>query len=80
MNIDALTKRYMELCLMQNIADMQGYALSWRRLMAAAQVIGFRSLARNARARWRHYRDMAGGEYVRLFEQPFAELILVEAS
>jgi hypothetical protein len=74
--MDALLSEYTRLCKMQNITDMQAYAMDWRKLMASAQVAGMRNLARNARSRWLHYRQMSG-EYVRLFDLPFAELIQV---
>lgn len=73
---DALLSEYTRLTQMQNILDMQAYALAWRKLMACSQRAGRRNLARNARARWHNYRVMQG-EYVRLFEQPFSELIQV---
>jgi hypothetical protein len=78
MNITDLMKCYTRLSLLSNILDMREYALDWRRLMASAQRAGFRSLARNARSRWRHYRRYIPGEYVRLVDPPFAELIPVE--
>ncbi len=77
MNIDQMMKCYTRLSLMQNILDMCAYAIEWRALMAQAQRAGFRNLARNARSRWRHYRRFIPGEYVRLIDPPFAELVLV---
>ena len=74
--MDALLSEYTRLSNMQNITDMKAYALDWRKLMGCAQVAGRRNLARNARARWMHYRPMQG-EYIRLIEQPFAELLQV---
>ena len=76
--MDTLLSEYTRLSLMQNIIDMQTYALTWRKLMERAQVAGRRNLARNSRARWQHYRPMQG-EYVRLFDLPFAELVEVPA-
>ena len=76
--MDALLSEYTRLSLMQNIADMKAYALAWRKLMGCAQVAGRRNMARNARARWQHYRPMSG-EYIRLIERPFAELVEVPA-
>lgn len=78
MNIDQMMKCYTRLSLMKNILDMRAYAIEWRALMAQAQRAGFRNLARNARARWLHYRRFIPGEYVRRIDPPFSELILVE--
>jgi hypothetical protein len=70
---------YTWLWQMQNIPDMRAYALGWKLLMAVSQRAGYRGFARMMRARWHEYRCEAPSEYVRLFDTPFSELILVEA-
>jgi hypothetical protein len=77
MNWKDLIKRMMDLAGMQNIPSMAAYAEEWNKLGADFQAIGFENTAANCRARFEHYRDLNPGEYVRLIEQPIAELIQV---
>jgi hypothetical protein len=75
--MDELMQRYIDLSLMQNIPDMGEYAEDWFRLGNAMQDAGRFSSAATCYDRSNHYREMSGGEYVRLIDQPFAELIEV---
>jgi hypothetical protein len=64
----------------QNIPDMRRYAAAWLKLSRDVRSCGLRSNAEYCRARGKHYAGIArrhGGEYVRLFEMPLAELIEV---
>jgi hypothetical protein len=76
---DPLMTRYFELCQTQNIPDMERYAQSWY-VLAGEFIRAFRlAMAEACIGRWKQYIKEQGGEYVRLIEQPFSELILVEA-
>lgn len=74
---DVLLDRYNKLAFMQNIPDMQAYAADWHMLGDEAIKQDRPALAGMAYARASHYGQLAGGEYVRLIDQPFAELIHV---
>jgi hypothetical protein len=76
---DEIMDRWCELSLMNNIPDMQEYAKDWQRLAILANQNGRYSTAQTCRTRAEHYCNMAGGEYIRLVEGCFAELILVPA-
>jgi hypothetical protein len=76
-NIDDLTRRKLELSFMQNIPDMCQYAKSWNNLAVDFEAAGMLSNAEYCRSRGKHYAELAGGEYLRLIEQPLAELIQV---
>jgi len=71
---DPLLDRYNELAFMQNIADMQAYAEDWHVLGDDAIMQDRPALAETVYARALHYAQMVGGEYIRVIEQPFAEL------
>ena len=79
MNWQDLLKRKAQLALMQNIPSMADYAEEWNKLAADFLAIGFTACAEDCFACFVRYRDMALGEYVRLIEQPFAELVEVPA-
>jgi hypothetical protein len=79
MNWQTLTSRMMELAGMQNIPDIHTYAKRWARLAEDFEEIGLKDTAANCRSRAAQYLDYAPGEYVKLIEQPIAELILVGA-
>lgn len=73
---DHLLDRYNELVFMQNI-DMKSYAADWHALGDEAIKANRPALAGMAYARAFHYGQLAGGEYIKLIEQPFAELVQV---
>jgi hypothetical protein len=72
-----LIKKY--LSRLQNIPDMGIYAETWRLLAVEYLIIGATANAEYCQARADHYGQMVPGEYVRLIEQPTAELILVQS-
>ena len=77
MNWDELNKRKLELSFLQTIPDMALYAAAWNCLAVDYRFIGGEANAEYCQARADHYATLAGSEYVRLFEQPFAELVQV---
>jgi len=76
MNWQELHKRKMELSSLQNIPDMAIYAAAWNALATDYRFVGAPANAEYCQARADHYTKIAG-EYVRLIELPFAELIQV---
>jgi hypothetical protein len=64
----------------QNIPCIQTYADDWAKLADDFEAIGLTETARNCRARFEQYRILTPGEYVRLIDQPIAELIHVPAA
>lgn len=77
--MDKIMERWMDLSLMQNIPNMAEYAEAWNVLAADMDAANRPYSAEACRSRFEFYRELAGGEYVRLIEQPFAELIEVPA-
>lgn len=80
--IDELQKCKLELSLIQNIGNMRDYAAAWLKLSRAYRAVGFRSNADYCKSRGIYYSRIAriaGGEFVRLIEQPFSELVEVPA-
>ena len=77
MNWQDLLKRKRALELMQNIPSMADYAEDWNILAAQFEAIGMNFSAADCWTRFRHYRDLDLGEYVRLIEGQIAELIHV---
>jgi hypothetical protein len=76
MNWEQLHQRKMELSFLQNIPDMAIYAAAWNCLATDYRFIGAPANAEYCQSRADHYGKFAG-EYVRLIEQPFAELVEV---
>jgi len=74
---DPITDRRLELEGMQNIPDMAAYALEWEKLTADCQAAQRFSLAALCGSKAEHYRNLAGGEYVRLIQDTFVELVEV---
>jgi hypothetical protein len=72
-----LLKRKRALEQMQNIPSMVDYAEEWNILGAQFQAMGFVYNAADCWSRFRHYRDLERGEYVRLIDGQIAELIPV---
>lgn len=74
---DALTRRYNELAFAQNIPDIRGYANEWQALAVECVIGGRPALAGMCQGRADFYKVQADGEYVRLLEGSFSELIAV---
>lgn len=75
---DALMDRYNELAFTQEIASIESYADDWLKLARDADSAGRPALAGMARERGLFYAQQVPGEYIRLFEGSFSELIQVE--
>ena len=75
---DNLMDRYLELAEMQNI-DSAEYAVEWHKLAADAEGGARPALAEMCRQRGDHYAAQDYGEYIRLIEGSFSELIDVYA-
>lgn len=73
-----LIERRMVLSQMQTIPDMRAYASAWLQLADDFQVCGLLSNAAMCKAKGDYYAEFAGGEYIRLIDGSFAELIAVE--
>lgn len=71
---------YYYLCGMQNIPDIEQYAFDWMDLARRFDAIGATHSAGSARGRGEHYQKQAGGEYLRIIEGSFSELIAVEVT
>jgi hypothetical protein len=74
---DDLMERKRTLEQTNEIPDMAQYALDWQELAADFRAIGFVFCASYCQARGDHYGKEAGGEYIKLVEGSFAELIEV---
>jgi hypothetical protein len=70
-----LVKKYLQ--SLQNIPDMAIYAETWKLLGIEFLIIGASANAAYCQARAVYYRQMVPGEYIRLIDQPVAELIHV---
>ena len=73
-----LIERRMVLSAMQTIPDMRAFAAAWLQLADDFQTCGLLNNAATCRARGEYYAELAGGEYIRLIDGSFAELIAVE--
>ena len=74
---DELTARYLDLSDIQSIPNVARYAFEWKMLADDADANGRPSLAAMCHARAAHYGKLVGGEYLRLIDLPFSELIMV---
>lgn len=74
---DCLVSRKLALANQANIPDMQAYAEEWNRLAADFESCGLLNNAEDCRTRWQHYKQIGKGEYIRLVDLPFSELIPV---
>ena len=77
---DPLTDAYYSLAFMQNIDNIKDYALAWDELACMALLEGRPALAGMCTSRAAYYYEVAeaqSGEYIRLIEGSFAELIAV---
>lgn len=73
--IDPISDRRFELEQMQNIPDIFEYAKSWELLAQECDKQDRPSTAEMCRSKAKHYCGLAGGEYVRLVQDTFVELI-----
>lgn len=76
-NKDEIMQRYYDLSLLNIIPDMGEYAKDWQRLAMKADIDGRPATAEACRARAKYYYELTGGEYIRLVQGCFAELIPV---
>ncbi len=74
---DALMDAYHALATIQNIEDMQDYALAWSDLSDMARLEGRPALAAMCLSRAEYYSAQLPGEYVRLVAGSLAELVPV---
>jgi hypothetical protein len=74
---DELMNRYMTLANTQHIENIARYAFEWDTLAADARAKGQLSRASAWQSRADFYKAQAGGEYVRLIDGSFSELIQV---
>lgn len=72
-----MTAAYLALANMQNIDDIRDYALAWADLADIAQDNQRPALAAMCRSRAEFYGSQDTGEYIRLFDGSFSELITV---
>ena len=79
MNLDLqdLIKKRIALSLQNIIPDMDAYAEEWNKLSADFAAIGMLENAEMCNKNYQHYKEIADGEYIRLIEGSFAELIPV---
>lgn len=77
MNLDpqTLINKRIALSLQNIIPDMDAYAEEWNKLGADFAAIGMLANAEMCNKNYQHYKEIADGEYVRLIENGFAELI-----
>lgn len=76
---DALLDRYNELAFVQNIPDVQAYGNEWKLLGEMCEAENRPALAAMCFSRASWYLGQPVGEYVRLTDGPFSELIPVES-
>lgn len=74
---DELMERYNELAFTQHIPNIARYAFEWKTLGDDCDKAGRVTLAGMCHSRADYYGKEAGGEYLRLIELPFSELIQV---
>lgn len=74
---DELIDRYNALAFMQEIPSLREYAQAWHNLANDAESQNRPALAGMARARGEFYQKQAEGQYIRLLEGNFSELIQV---
>lgn len=81
MNLDpqTLINKRIALSLQNIIPDMDAYAEEWNKLGADFAAIGMLANAEMCFKNYKHYREIADGEYIRLIENSFSELIQTNA-
>ena len=75
--LDNLMTRYYELTQTQTIPNIVRYAFAWRVLAEDFEMDKRVAMSEMCHARARFYGRQAGGEYIRLIDMPFSELIAV---
>lgn len=81
MNLDpqTLINKRIALSLQNIIPDMNEYAEEWNKLSTDFAAIGMLANAEMCFKNYKHYREIADGEYIRLIENSFSELIQTNA-
>lgn len=74
---DELMERYNRLAFQQEIPNVARYAFEWKILGEDCDIAGRPALASMCHSRANFYGEQAGGEYLRLIELPFSELLQV---
>lgn len=82
MNLDpqTLIKKRISLSLQNIIPDMDAYAEEWNKLSADFTAIGMLANAVMCFKNYQNYKKIADGEYIRLIEGSFAELLPVSVA
>lgn len=76
--LDELMERYYVLASTKNIQNIARYAFEWKLLAEDAEKAGRPACAESWGKRAAFYASQAGGEYLRIIEGSFCELILSE--
>ena len=74
---DELMERYYKLAAVQEIPNIARYAFEWAVLAEDAAKAGREACAEAWNKRGQFYAQQAGGEYIRLIEGSFSELVQV---
>ena len=74
---DPIMTEFMRLSLMHSIEDLHDYGHKWQRLAYECDKEGRVATAETCRKNAAHYWGMDGGEYIKLVETSFSELIRV---
>lgn len=77
LDFQELLKRKVQLAILQNIPSMAQHIDDWVQLAIDFTTVGLPGAAGECISRIAEYSHLTPGEYVRLFEQPVAELIQV---
>ena len=82
MNLDqqTLIKKRIALSLQSIIPDMDAYAEEWNKLSADFTALGMLENAAMCFKNYQHYKEIANGEYIRLIEGSFAEILPVSVA
>ena len=75
---DPIMDEYFRLSLMSEIPDIYEHAKEWQRLAMRCDIEDRPARAETCRVNAKRYCEMIGGEYIRLVEGCFAELIPVD--
>lgn len=72
-----LIARRMALSLQSYIPNMAEHVENWNKLRADFEALGMLANVATCQKNYEHYKEIADGEYIRLIEGSFAELIPV---
>ena len=75
---DTIIARYLHLSRVQNIPDVRAYAADWYDLAALALADNRPFAAESYKKRGDFYMEQAQGEYIRIIEDSFSQLIPVD--